>query len=143
MPTGTTGGWFQPGLIERGHLDQFRKLNPLHQQLGDPVATVDFDRRGRVQVDQRDLYLTTIARVDGARTIDNRKPHPRSQTRPRMDQAHHAERNRHRDPGGHQSTLTRPQLDIDGAVEIDPGVTGMSTARQWQIRIQANNRKTG
>ncbi len=143
MSTGTTGGRFQPGLIERGHLHQFRKLDPLHQQLGDAVAAVDFDRRGRVQVDQRDLYLTTIARIDGARTVDNRKPHPRSQTRPGVDQAHHAERNRHRDPGGHQSTLTWAQLDIDSAVEVDPGIAGMSAARQWKIRIQANNRKTG
>lgn len=35
------------------------------------------------------------------------------------------------------------QLDIDRAVEVDAGIAGVRTARQWKIRIQANNRKTG
>lgn len=143
MSTGTTGRRFQPGLVERGHLDQLRKLDPLHQQLGYPVAAVDLDRRRRVQIDQRDLYLTTIARVDGAGTVDDRKTHPRSQTRAGVNETYHAEGNCHRDSGGYQGTLTGTQLDIDRAVEVDASITGVSTARQWKIRIQANNRKTG
>lgn len=60
-----------------------------------------------------------------------------------MHQSDHAERDRNRDTGGYQGALARIQLDIDRAEEIDAGITGMSTTRQRQIRIETNNRKTG
>ncbi len=39
-----TGGFGQAGLVERRHLDQLGQLDPLHKQLGDPVAAVHDDR---------------------------------------------------------------------------------------------------
>ncbi len=40
-----TGSVGQAGLVERRHLDQFGQFDPLHQQLGDPVAAMHDDRR--------------------------------------------------------------------------------------------------
>src|SRR3982074_2845567 len=66
----TAGCFGQPSLVEGGDLDQLDQLDLLHQQLCDAVAAMHHDRRGGVEVDQRDLDLATIARIDGAGTID-------------------------------------------------------------------------
>lgn len=39
--------------------------------------------------------------------------------------------------------MARAKLDVDGTAQVDTGVAGVSTAREGQIRIQANNGKTG
>ena len=44
-----------------------RPHHRLHDQLGDPVAAAQRERRRRVEVDQVDLDLAAVARVDGAR----------------------------------------------------------------------------
>ena len=80
------------------------------------------DRLARVEVDQRDLDLATIARVDGARTIDDRKPHPRGQSRTGVDQSDHPERDGDRHARPHQGTPARCQSDVFCAVEVNPGV---------------------
>ncbi len=78
MTTIATGGFAQPGLVERRNLDQLRQLDPLHQQLGDAVTAMDHDRLGRVQVDQCDLDFAAVTGVDGAWTVHDRKPNARS-----------------------------------------------------------------
>lgn len=133
----------QPHLVERCHLNQFGQFNPLHHELSDPVPAMYHDRRHRIEVDQSNLDLATIARIDRPRTVDDRKTYPRSETRSGMHQTHHSERDRHRDPGGHQGTAAGTEFDIDGAVEVDAGIALMGTAGQRQPTIQANNRKTG
>ncbi len=67
MTAVATGCLGQPGFVERRDLDQLDQLDPLHQQLRDPVTAMHVDRRDRVEVDQRNLDLSTVARVDGAR----------------------------------------------------------------------------
>jgi len=91
---------------------------------------VEHDGLDGVEIDQRNLDLTAIARVDGARTVDDRKPYPRSQSRSRVDQADHSERNGDRDARPHQGALPRIQLDVFCAVEIDPGVAFVRAAGQ-------------
>jgi len=44
VTTVATGCLAQPGLVERRNLDQLNQLDPLHQQLGDAVATLHHDR---------------------------------------------------------------------------------------------------
>lgn len=78
MATVAAGCPGQPGLVERRDLDKLDQLHPLHQQLGDAVTAMHNDRRVRVEVDQRHFDLTAVAGVDGARTINNRKPYARS-----------------------------------------------------------------
>ena len=138
MTAVATGRVGQPGFVEGRDLNQFDQLDPLHQQLGDPVTAIHHDRRHRVEVDQGDLDLTTVARVDGAGTVDDRKPDPRGQSRTRMHQADHSERNGHRDARPHQGTLPGCQLDVFSAVEIHPGVAVMSSAGQREIWVEAD-----
>ena len=143
MTTVATGRFGQPCLVERRHLNQLHQFNPLHQQLGDAVAPVHHDGLDRIEVDQRDLDLAAIARVDGAGTVDDRKPYPRSQSRTRVDQADHSERNGDRDARSHQGTLPGAQLDVFCAVEIDPGVAVVGAAGQRQPGVEADNGQTG
>jgi len=143
VTTIATGCFGQPGLVERRHLDQLDQFDPLHQQLGDPVAAVHHDGLARVEIDQRNLDLAAIAGIDGTRTVDDRKAHPRSQSRARVDQADHSERNGDRDARSHQSSLPRAQFDVFCAVEIDPGVAVVGTAGQRKFGVEADDGQTG
>jgi hypothetical protein len=76
VATLATGSIGQPGLVERRHFDHVNQLDTLHQQLGDAVAAMHDDRHRGVEIDQGDLDLTTVASIDGARAVDDRKPCP-------------------------------------------------------------------
>jgi len=140
VPTGCIG---QPGLVERRHLNHVNQLNLLHQQLSNTVAAVHDDRHSRVEIDQRHLDLAAISSVDGARAVDDRKPNPRSQSRPRMHQPDHSERDGDREPGPHQGTASGREFDVFGTVEIDAGVTVVGAVGQRQPGVETNNRQTG
>jgi hypothetical protein len=137
-----TGCFGQPSLVEGGDLDQLDQLDLLHQQLCDAVAAMHHDRRGGVEVDQRDLDLATIARIDGAGTIDDRKPYARRQSGARMDQPHHAQRDRNRNARSHQGALPWRQLEVFGAEEINPGVTFVRATRHRKPWVEADYGKT-
>ena len=143
MAAFATGGVSQSGLVERGHLDQLWKFDPLDQQLGDAVATPDRDRRRGVEVDQRDLDFAAITGVDRAGAVDDRKANARSQTGARVDQSDHAVRNRHGDAGGHQRALTGRQVDVLRAEQIHTRVAVVGAAGHWEIAVEANHRETG
>ncbi|SOJ54562.1 hypothetical protein MSIMFB_02052 [Mycobacterium simulans] len=143
MTTVATGCLRQSGLVERRDFNQLNQLDPLHQQLGDTVAAMHHDRRGRVEVDQRDLDLATIARVDGARAVDDRKPHTRRQPRARMNQPNHAKRDGYRNTRPHQGALPRCQLDVFGAVEVYASVAIMSAAGQRKPGVEPDNGQSG
>jgi len=138
VTTIATGCLGQPGVVERRDLDQLDQLDPLHQQLGDAVTAMYHDRLGRVEIDQRDLDLAAVTRVDGAWTIDDRKPYSRSQSRPRVDQADHSQRNRDGDAGAHQGAPPGIQPDVFGAVEINPGVALVGAAGQREFGVEAD-----
>lgn len=143
MATIATGGFGQARLVERRHLDQLDQLDLLHEQLGDAVAAMHHDGLGRIQIDQCDLDLAAIAGVDCARTVDDRKPHARSQSRTRVNQADHSEGNRDGHARAHQGASSRLQLEVFRAVEIDAGVALMGARGQWQLGIEANDGQTG
>lgn len=143
MTAFATGCFGQSGLVEGRHLDQLDQLDPLHQQLGDPVAAVHHDRIDRVEVDQRHLDLAAISRVDRPRTVHDRKSNARGQSRTRVDQADHPVRNRDRDARSHQGTSARVELDVFCAVKIDPGVALVGAAGQRQFGVEADDGQTG
>ncbi len=143
MATVATGCFGQPGLVEGRDLNQLDQLDLLDQQLGDAIAAVHDDRRGWIQIDQRYFDLATIARVDGARTVDDRKPHPRGQSRARVDQADHSVRDGDGHTRSHQGTMPRIQGDVFCAVKINSGVAGVSAAGQREPGVEADNGKTG
>lgn len=143
MTTVATGRLGQPSLVERRHLDQLHQLDPLHQQLGDAVAAMHHDRLGRVEVDQRDLDLAAVAGIDGTGTVDNRKPNARSQSRPRMYQADHAERDGDRHARAHQGAPAGLEFDVFGTEEIDPRVTFVGAGGQRKLGVKADDGQTG
>src|ERR1700758_5576466 len=96
-----------------------------------------------VEVDQRNLYLAAIARVDGARTVDDRKSHPRSQSRARVNQADHPVRDGDRDTRSHQGSLPEVQLDVFCAVTIIPRIAVMSAAGQREFGVETISSETG
>jgi len=138
-----TGSICQPSLVERRHIDKVDKLDALHQQLGDPVTALDDDRRRRVEIDQRDFDFATITGVDGAWTVDDRKPNARSQSGSWVHQPNHPVRDGDGDAGGHQRAVAGRQLDVLGAVEIHPRVTVVGPGGQRKPGVETNNRQTG
>lgn len=124
-----TGGVSQSSLVERGNLDQFGQFDALNHQLGDPIAAPQPDRGGRVEVDQRHLDLPAVTGVDGAGAVDDRQSQSRSQSGTRVNQAHHAVRDCHRDAGGNQSALPGTQFDILGGIKIHTGVAVVGANR--------------
>jgi hypothetical protein len=127
VATGATSGVPQPSFVERRDLDKLRQFDTLHKQLCDPVASVDHDRFGWVEVDQRNLDLATVARVDGAGAVHDGKPNAGSQSRPGMDKPDHALRDRDRNTRGDERALPRRQDDVVCAVQIDTRIAGVST----------------
>src|SRR5205807_2720618 len=65
-PTATVRGRQRADI---GDLAEERVLDPLDHQLGDAVTTPQHDRLTQVVVDQTDLDLAAIARVDRARRV--------------------------------------------------------------------------
>src|ERR1700722_18442333 len=143
VATVATGCVGQAGLVERCHLYQLGQLDPLHQQLGDPVSAMHDDRRLRVEVDQGYLDFAAVTGVDRARAVDDRRAHARSQTRAGMDQPDHAVWDGNGDAGRHQRPLTGRQLDLERAVKVDARIPVVSTTGHRQIAIQAHNRQRG
>src|SRR4029078_2209029 len=63
------------------YLDEPGVLDALHHELGDPVAAAAPDRGARIEVDEGDADLAAVARVDGARRVDDGEAAPRGQAR--------------------------------------------------------------
>jgi hypothetical protein len=80
------------GRIELVHFDKFRMLDPLHDELCDPVTARQLDRLAKIMVYQADPDLTAVSRVDRAGRVDHRKPDSRGQTGPRVDEPRVADR---------------------------------------------------
>jgi hypothetical protein len=56
-----------------------------------------------------------------------------------MHQADMTFRQGQRDPGPHQGPLSRRQDHVLGRDQVGPRVTGMGVARQWEVRIEADD----
>lgn len=54
------------GLVELVHLDDIPQFDTLDQKLRDPVAAPDADRLDGVQIDEIDLDLSPVPRVNSA-----------------------------------------------------------------------------
>ena len=88
------------------------------------VAPAQGERGRRVQVDQVDLDLAAVARVDGARRVHQAEPEPVRQAGARMHEPGVAVGDRDRDPGPDERPLERSQLDVLGHGQVGTGVTG-------------------
>ena len=60
-----------------------------------------------------------------------------------MHQPHHPDRDGNCDAGPHQRAVSGRQLEVFGAVEVDPGVARMGAAGQRKFGVKADNGQTG
>ena len=121
------------------HLDEPGPLDPLEDQLGDPVAAAQLDRLGEVVVDQQHLHLAAVAGVDGAGGVHDRQPVPGGQPRARVHQRDVPLGHRDRDPGRHQRPLPRRQGHVDGGHQVGAGVAGMGVRRERELGVEADD----
>src|SRR6185436_18030308 len=84
----------------------------VHHELGDPVAAADPDRGARIEVDEAHDDLAAVARVDGARRVDDGEAAPRGQARTGVHEARVAGRQRDRDARRHQRAFAGRQHHV-------------------------------
>lgn len=60
-----------------------------------------------------------------------------------MYQTDHAERDGNRDAGTHQSTVTRCQLDVLGAEQVDARIAVVGAAGHREAGVEADYGQTG
>jgi len=131
VPAGATCGVVE--LVddpERGPLD------PLDDELGDPVATRDLDGRGGVVVDQDHEDFAAVSRrrpYRGAlRTVIPGGRPARSGGAPDR----HSPRDRDGDAGPHRRAGARGKLDPLGGDQVGAGVARVGVGRQRQVGVE-------
>ena len=117
-------------------------LHGLDHELGDPFASCDLEVRRRIMVDEADLQLTSIARVDEPRRIEagdavlERKP-TAGLHEPRVALGKgdgDARGNERAAPGS-------GQRDVLPGQEVDAGIAGTGVGREREIRVKTENRQ--
>jgi hypothetical protein len=88
-------------------------LHPLDHQLSDAVAAMQPQPLPRVVIDNDDLDLPTVSRVDGARGIHQADAKAGRQPGPRVDERGESLGQGHRDPGRQHGPFARADLDVD------------------------------
>ena len=113
------------------------EFDPLDDQLGDAHAAGDGDGGVAVEVDQADLDLPAVVRVDGAGGVDDAQPLLGGQPGARVDEADGAQRQGQGDAGAHELPLAGGEGHILGAVEVDAGVAAVGAGGQGQVLVQS------
>jgi len=131
------------GGVQRVDLHDRHVLNTLHDQLSDPLAALQGNRLGRIEVDDHDLDLAAIARVDDARSVDQRDAVARGQAGAGVHQPHMACGQGDGDPRRHQGPLAWAELHPLARVQVQAGVVGARVGRQGQVRVQPADRQPG
>jgi hypothetical protein len=137
VPAGGSEAAVPPGRPGEGvDLMKHRALNSLNDQLGDPVTTLETDGTAGISIEQRDPDLATVPRIHSSRSVHQRNAVPRGQARTRMHECGIAVGQRNGHAGGHHGPLAGAEFHIGGGEQIGARVTGMSTDRQRDTRIQ-------
>ena len=74
-------------------------------------------------IDQSDVDLAAIPRIEDARRVDEADAMTCCQARTGHDQPDEARRNRDSDTGGDQKALSRCQFTTSAGIEVNPGVS--------------------
>src|SRR5690606_12941981 len=108
--------------VEIRDLNQGRTSHGRHNHLRDAAATFDAVRL-LTKVNQRNLDLTAIIRVDGTWRVEHRYPVLDGETRPRPHLRFRVRRQRHGDAGWDQCALAGLEHDrrLDGSQKVEPG----------------------
>lgn len=115
-------------------------FDPLHEQLGDAVATGDPDGGRRIVVDQVHQDLATVTGVDRTGRVEHRDAQAVRQTGAGMHQADTALGQGQGDAGRHQLALAGGQFHVRGGDQVGTGVTRVGVRRQGQIRVELADR---
>jgi hypothetical protein len=112
-------------------------LDPLHDQLGDPVATTQVQLVAWIVVDEADADLAAVPGVDGAGRVDHRQPGAGRQPGARVHERRVPVGQGDRDPGPHQGPFARPELDVLGRRQVRARVARMGVRRQRDAGVKA------
>src|SRR5262249_19620564 len=122
-----------------GH--ELRPLDRLHDQLRDAIAPLDGVRLVRIGVDQDDPHLVAVAGVDQARRVEAGDAVTQREPAAWQHEPGEAVGDGDRDAGRYDTTaaagLDRRRLP---RVEIGTGVASVRVRRQWQLRVETNDR---
>jgi hypothetical protein len=121
------------------HLPPERAFYPLNHKLGNPVTSPELYRVLGIGVQQNHLDLATVPRIDSARRIDDRQATPGSQSRARMHEPGVPIWQGDAHAGADRRPLARLQIEVRSEVQITARITGVSTARDWQIWIEPSD----
>ncbi len=128
------------GLVQLVDLYEGDVFDRLDHQLGDAFPPGDVEVLCRVGVDQQDLQLAPVTRVDQTGGVETRDAVLERQAAAGLDEARVTDGNRH----GHTRVNQRPspavgQGQILAGTQVDPRVTGFGVLRERQLGIQADN----
>ena len=111
----------------------------LEDELGDAVADLHDEIRGRVQIDQVDEYFASVPGVDRSGGVDHGDPVPSRQPRAWVDEAHPPPGEGEGNPGRDECPLPRPQHNPGNGAQIGARVPCLRITRQPGIRMDRLN----
>src|SRR4051794_22472957 len=116
-------------------------LDGLDDQLCDPLAPPDLERRRRIGVHEQDLELAAVPAVDQTGGVEARHAVFEGETTSGLDEARVAEWNRNGESGGDERPATTGQeRHVLSRPQIDPGIARLGVAGQVEIGIETDDR---
>ena len=123
------------------HGHELRLLHPDDDELGDAVTPLDRVVVVGVVVDQQDLELTVVPRVDEARRVEAGDAVPQGEAAARKHQAGVARWDGHRHPRGDEGTSpAAAQRDRGPCRQVRAGVAGPGVRRDHRVDVDAVER---
>lgn len=117
-------------------------LDRLHDQLRDAFAPRDEEWLRRVVIDETDLELAPVARVDEAGRVETGNTVFECEAAAGLHESGVALRQRNRDSRWDQRPPTgRRQSDVFSGDEVDTGVAGPCVRRKRQVGVETKNRE--
>ena len=115
-------------------------LNPLDDQLGDPVASIELEWLGRVGVDQHHLDLASVGAVNETRGVHHADAVTQRESRSRQHEPGVTEWQGDGDAGRHErSTTARLEAPAFASVQVESGVTVVGIGREGEISIESDD----
>ena len=141
MPRGSEAA---PAAFARGQfvdLDELDPGNGQHDELGNPHSRLDDERLPQIGVQQGDLKLAAVARVDEARRIDDRDAMLRREPGAWLDKPGIAVGDRDGKAGCNERTFPGRELDALAGGQVEARVARVGTRGYDGVRAQPPDRQ--
>ncbi len=123
------------------HFGERCHLHALNHELGYPITRNHLIRKVGVEIDEEDLELSSVTRVNETGCVETRHAVLQRQTTSRLDKPGEPWRNGNNQPSRHQcSTASGGQHHASASVKVGTGVTLSGVARNGYIRIDPMDR---